>query len=165
MGGERGGCLIDWQWVQWQSWNIGANHRFLLLRTLGNLHQNKIRGDTEVGQNIIIFSISDKSRLVAPIKREIKLVSPKRIQTGHQGSWNWFFLGKDRMYCTWSYISISCSGKIPESLRTINNACDKKSFLEKREMTYISKFLSWLSMLSVLFYHESFSLFLSVLSL
>ena len=46
-----------------------------LLRTLLNLYKNKIRGDTEIGQNII-FSILDKSRSVAPLKREIKLVSP-----------------------------------------------------------------------------------------
>ena len=49
---------------------------FLLLRTLRNLHKNEIRGDTEIGQNIIIFSILDKSRSVAPVKREIKLVVP-----------------------------------------------------------------------------------------
>ena len=46
-----------------------------LLRTLLDLYKNKIWGDTEIGQNII-FSILDKSRSVAPLKREIKLVSP-----------------------------------------------------------------------------------------
>ena len=48
---------------------------FFLLRTLRNLYKKKIRGDTEIGQNIIIFSILDKSLLFAPVKREIKLVS------------------------------------------------------------------------------------------
>ena len=48
-----------------------------LSRTLRNLYKNKIREDTEIGQNIIMFSILDKSRSVAPVEGEIKLVSPK----------------------------------------------------------------------------------------
>ena len=55
---------------------LGLLIDFSLLRTLRNLHKNEIRGDTEIGQNIIILSILDKSWSVAPVKREIKLVSP-----------------------------------------------------------------------------------------
>ena len=55
---------------------LGLIIDFFLLRTLRNLYKNEIRRDTEIGQNIIIFSILDKSRSVAPVKREIKLVSP-----------------------------------------------------------------------------------------
>ena len=47
-----------------------------LFRTLRNLYKTEIRGDLEIEQNIIIFSIFDKSGSVAPVKREIKLVSP-----------------------------------------------------------------------------------------
>ena len=56
---------------------LGLIIKFFLLRPLRNVYNNKIWGDTEIGQNIIIFSIFDKSRSVAPVKREIKLVSPK----------------------------------------------------------------------------------------
>ena len=34
---------------------LGLIIDFFLLRTLRNLYKNKIRGDTEIGQNIIIF--------------------------------------------------------------------------------------------------------------
>ena len=59
---------------------LGLIIDFFLSRTLRNLYKNKIRGDTEIGQNIIIFQILDKSRSVAPVKREIKLVSPYSVK-------------------------------------------------------------------------------------
>ena len=43
-------------------------------------------GEIQIRQNIIIFSILDKSQSVAPVKREIELVSPQMIWwVAHKG--------------------------------------------------------------------------------